>query len=277
MSEPRSITIESRSEQTEKARGDASARIRTRLRLRATKLGKIRFTSHRDVARVWERALRRAELPVASSQGFTPRPRISFGLALPTGAESIAEYIDVDLADELSGDDVAALPATLTPLLPDGFDVLAAAECPPSGESLQEVVTSCTWELWAPTLDVRHHRDACHLLAAASLPLDRERKGKRSADDVRPLILDLRVPSETHGRLIADIATTGRGLRPSELARLAYPHVDPLDVRALRTHQWIDHDGERRELLPCDARVLTRLRELAQPALVDTSTQGVLV
>lgn len=266
-----------------------------KLRLRATKLGKIRFTSHRDLARVWERALRRAELPVASSQGFTPRPRISFGLALPTGAESIAEYVDVDLADDLTTEDVAQLPAALTSLLPDGFDVLVAAERPPTGGSLQEVVTSCTWELWAPMLDVRHHRDACRLLDAASLPLDRERKGKRSADDVRPLILDLRFPSETHGRLIADnserrliadeserrliadIATTGRGLRPSELARLAYPHIDPLDVRVLRTHQWIDHDGERRELLPCDARGSTRARELAQPALVGTSPQGVLV
>ena len=248
-----------------------------KLRLRATKLGKIRFTSHRDLARVWERALRRAELPVASSQGFTPRPRISFGLALPTGAESIAEYVDVDLAEDLAAEDVSGLPATLTSLLPDGFDVLAAAERPPTGGSLQEVVTSCTWELWAPMLDVRHHRDACLLLDAASLPLDRERKGKRSADDVRPLILDLRVSSETNGRLIADTATTGRGLRPSELARLAYPHVDPLDVRVLRTHQWIDHDGERREPLPCDSRAATRVRELAQPPLVGTSPHEVLV
>jgi radical SAM-linked protein len=248
-----------------------------KLRLRATKLGKIRFTSHRDLARVWERALRRAELPVASSQGFTPRPRISFGLALPTGAESIAEYVDVDLAEDLAAEDVSGLPATLTSLLPDGFDVLAAAERPPTGGSLQEVVTSCTWELWAPMLDVRHHRDACLLLDAASLPLDRERKGKRSADDVRPLILDLRVSSETHGRLIADTATTGRGLRPSELARLAYPHVDPLDVRVLRTHQWIDHDGERRELLPCDVRVSNPAQELTQPALVGTSPDEVLV
>jgi radical SAM-linked protein len=264
-----------------------------KLRLRATKLGKIRFTSHRDLARVWDRALRRAEIPVASSQGFTPRPKISFGLALPTGAESIAEYVDVDLASELTDEEVAALPATLTPLLPDGFDVLVAAERPPSSGSLQEVVTSCTWELWAPMLDVRHHRDACLLLDAASLPLDRERKGKRSADDVRPLILDLHVPSENHRRLadnserrladnserrlIADIATTGRGLRPSELARLAYPHIDPLDVRVLRTHQWIDHDGERRELLPCDFRVPPVTQELAQPARVDTSPSEVLV
>jgi len=70
-----------------------------KLRIRATKLGKVRFTSHRDAARLWERALRRADLPVAASEGFTPRPKISFGLALPTGAESTAEYVDVDLRE----------------------------------------------------------------------------------------------------------------------------------------------------------------------------------
>ena len=241
-----------------------------KLRLRSTKLGKIRFTSHRDAARMWERGLRRAELPVALSQGFTPRPRISFGLALPTGAESVAEYTDVDFVDALSPEAIAELPALLSPLLPEGFDVLVAAECPPAGGSLQEIVTSCTWQLSAPMLDERHHRDALRLLDSASLPLDRERKGKRSADDVRELILDLRVSSETTSghHLIADLATNGRGLRPSELAQLAYPHVDPLDVRVLRTQQWIDHDGERRELLPC---------EPAQPPVVDTSPQAVLV
>ncbi len=61
---------------------------RVKLVVRYTKLGKVRFTSHRDAARLWERALRKAELPVAMSQGFTPRPRISFGLALPTGARA---------------------------------------------------------------------------------------------------------------------------------------------------------------------------------------------
>lgn len=68
-----------------------------KLRVRATKIGKVRFTSHRDAARMWERALRRAGLPVAFTEGFTPRPKISFGLALPTGAESIAEYVDIEL------------------------------------------------------------------------------------------------------------------------------------------------------------------------------------
>ena len=57
-----------------------------RIRFRFSKLGKIRFTSQRDVARMWERALRRAGLPLAYTEGFSPRPQLSFGLALPTGA-----------------------------------------------------------------------------------------------------------------------------------------------------------------------------------------------
>lgn len=235
-----------------------------KLRLRATKLGKVRFTSHRDAARIWERALRRADLPIVSSQGFTPRPRISFGLALPTGAESIAEFVDVDLVDDLTATEIDELPGRLSPLLPTGFDVLAA-QLTPQGGSLQEIVTSCTWQLWGPELDVRHHREACQLLEAASLPLERERKGKRSADDVRPLILDLRVSTEPNGdRLIADLATRGRGLRPNELARLAYPHVDPVDVRVLRTHQWTDDDGDRRELLPIGDALPTVVRTSAE-------------
>src|ERR1035437_2040458 len=92
-------------------RGEADMRIRFRF----SKLGKIRFTSQRDVARMWERALRRARMLLAYTEGFSPRPQLSFGLALPTGAESLAEYVDVALDPERAaamGVDVAALPAT---------------------------------------------------------------------------------------------------------------------------------------------------------------------
>ena len=94
-----------------------------RVRIRFVKLGKIRWTSHRDVARMWERAFRRAALPVAYTAGFSPRPKVSFGLALPTGHESVAEYLDVELAP--AGPDVviASLPARLSSALPAGVDV----------------------------------------------------------------------------------------------------------------------------------------------------------
>ncbi len=230
-----------------------------KLRVRATKIGKVRFTSHRDAARMWERALRRAGLPVAFTEGFTPRPKISFGLALPTGAESIAEYVDIELQREIAATDVDldTLPARLSEALPNGFDVLVAGEREQGVDSLQEAVTSCTWELWSPLLTAADHRDAGRLLESTELVLERERKGKRSADDVRPMILDLR-PDSSGDRLIAELVTIGRALRPAELAELAYPNIDARDVRALRTHQWLDHDGTRREVLPLPADVDAR-------------------
>src|SRR3954452_8460602 len=108
------------------------------------KEGKIRWPSPRDVARMWERAFRRISLPLAYTQGFSPRPKVSFGLALSTGHESVAEYLDIELAAG-SSTDVDALPALLAPALPVGIDVLAAATIDERAGSLQEEVTSCDW------------------------------------------------------------------------------------------------------------------------------------
>ena len=222
-----------------------------RLRFRSTKLGKIRFVSQRDGARLWERAVRTVGLPAAHSSGFPPRPKISFGLALPTGAESIAEYVDVELRDGASPD-LDLLHSQLSDALPDGIDVTVVAERPHAEESLQELVTSCTWELWSDLLTPADIDAATGLLDADRLMIERERKGQRRTDDVRPLVLDLHADVTGH-RLVAELATIGRALRPSELASLAFADVDPLDVRALRTHQWISHDGDRREVLSLPA------------------------
>ena len=114
-----------------------------KLRVRFTKVGKVRFTGHRDVARMWERAVRRVGLPVATSEGFTPRPRIGFGLALPTGAESFAEYVDIDLREDAAPATWSQLIDSLSGALPTGIDVIAMGERAGRG-SLQEIVTSCT-------------------------------------------------------------------------------------------------------------------------------------
>ena len=118
----------------------------TRLRIRFAKLGKVRWTSHRDTARMWERAFRRVDLPVAYSNGFSPRPRVSFGLALSTGYESVAEYLDIELSDSPPEGitpqlDLEGLTGGLSAALPEGVDVLAIAASSDRTLSLQEEVT----------------------------------------------------------------------------------------------------------------------------------------
>ncbi len=213
-----------------------------KVRFRFSKLGKVRFTSHRDLARMWERAFRRVALPLAYTQGFSPRPRVSFGLALPTGAESVAEYLDVELAAGTSAD-VAALPGRLSPVLPTGIDVLATATLEAGAASLQHEVTSCSWLVETSGLspDELQERVAA-ALAAGSLEIDRERKGQRSVQDVRPGILACEVDGTT---LVAELATQPRALRPSELLIAVAGGLE--EVRVRRTSQWIQRDGARQE------------------------------
>jgi radical SAM-linked protein len=226
-----------------------------RVRFRFGKIGKVRFTSHRDVARVWERTLRRAGLPVASTEGFSPRPKVHFGLALSTGHESLGEYLDVDLREPV---DLEPLPDLLTPLLPPGLYVEQASVIERPALSLQEAVTSCTWRIGVSGADPAAVDDGvAALLAATTIPVVRERKGRTVSDDLRPAITDLHVSGPVPDGVVlsAELATQPRGVRPSELidALAAFTGGPLSEGRVCRTHQWIVLDGARREPLPASA------------------------
>ncbi len=225
-----------------------------RLRFRYSKLGRIRFTSQRDVARMWERALRRTDLPVAWSEGFSPRPLLSFGLALPTGSESTAEYLDIRLdRDPGTLGEGTGLIERLTDLLPEGLQVTAVATLGHAAGSLQQAVTSCTWILEVRGVAERELSERIErLLTAPRIPVRRERKGRLAEDDLRPSVLALGLtgprpdPTSPPG-IVAELATQPRGVRPTEL--LEGLGADVVLVRARRTNQWIEHDGVRREPL----------------------------
>jgi radical SAM-linked protein len=222
-----------------------------RVRIRFAKTGKVRWTSHRDVARMWERALRRVRLPVAYTEGFSPRPRVSFGLALPTGHESVAEYLDVELAGPEAPTDELANPTVLSDALPDGVEVLAVAVLDGRPPSLQHDVTSCSWEVEVvgvgPSTSAGLVEDA---LRASQLLVTRERKGREVTDDLRPAIVSLGVLEGQQGGTLlgTELATHPRGVRPSELLQALGSGLEMGRVR--RTHQWIERDGARWEPLP---------------------------
>lgn len=233
---------------------------RFHLRIKFSKVGKIRFVSHRDVARLFERALRKLRLPVAYSEGFSPRPKLSFGLALSVGHESDAEYLDVELTEKV---DIEGMSHSFTDALPDGLTVLALGYREPGADSLQQAIVSCSWSievLGAPT--DRVEAAVAEALSASRIELQRVRKGKTVVADVRPAILALRVagPDAEHREeptgdgttLDAELSTEATSLRPAELVA-ALASVGELEGlsegRVRRLQQWMIVDGIRCEPL----------------------------
>jgi radical SAM-linked protein len=235
------------------------------VRLRFSKRGKVRFVSHRDVARAFERAFRIEQLPLAFTLGFAPRPKVSFGLALSVGHESVAEYLDFELRDRVDAD---SMPGRLSDALPEGLDVTGAVELVDRAPALQESVTLVEYRVTTCDADERVV-DAERLQLAvdratgsAALPVTRTRKGRESTDDIKPAIrtIGLGRDHEGHPALELTLSTQSRGARPREvLDALSGDGIVLTERHVLRTAQWIERDGARLEPLEADA--LARAQE----------------
>ena len=185
-----------------------------RIRLRYTKRGRLRFTSHRDFQRAFERALRRAEVPMAYSAGFTPHPRVSYANAAPTGTGSEAEYLEIALA---APRDPEKLRALLDESMPAGLDIIDAVEARTSG--LADRLTASVWELRLDGVEPADaERAAGAVLAAETVEVQRRTKnGLRTFD--------------TRGAVVSLVALPAPADRPADSAcailRLVVRHLTP--------------------------------------------------
>ncbi|MFG2866932.1 TIGR03936 family radical SAM-associated protein [Streptomyces sp. NPDC048338] len=189
-----------------------------RIRLRYTKRGRLRFTSHRDFQRAFERALRRAEVPMAYSAGFTPHPKVSYANAAPTGTGSEAEYLEIALTEQR---DPQVLRTLLDESLPDGLDITDAVEARTSG--LADRLTASVWELRLDGVTVEDAEKAvAAFLAAETVEVQRKTKNGIRTFDARSAVADL-VADRPQARSEAD--------RPLDSAcailRLVVRHVTP--------------------------------------------------
>ncbi len=246
-----------------------------RLRVRFSKIGKIRFIGHRDVARVIERAVRKVGLPVAYSQGFSPRMKLSFGLALPTGYESEAEFVDLPLVSGAVLDGNAAGPViacrsgthapcenmapssapsyctiaeALSEALVVGMEVSAVTLTDGRGPSLQAAVHSCGWDFDIVGLDATAAAKAvAEFLAAGTVVTERVHKGETVSSNIRPSVEVLQVVgcSDRGAVLSAELSATPRVVRPSELVPALAPAHEMGIAR--RTHQWTSGAAGRAE------------------------------
>jgi radical SAM-linked protein len=169
--------------------GPPPAPVVQRLRLRYAKRGRLRFSSTRDFQRALERALRRADVPMAFSAGFHPHPRISYANAAPTGTASEAEYVELALCDRV---DPEALRAALDEALPAGLDVLQVVEA--SAGSLADRLEASDWVIVLRGVAVEVAQPAVDAyLAVDRAEVTRTFKTGPRTFDTRAAVLDLRV------------------------------------------------------------------------------------
>jgi radical SAM-linked protein len=158
-----------------------------RVRVRYAKRGRLRFTSHRDFARAFERALRRADVPVAYSAGFNPHPKVSYVGAAPTGVASEAEYLELALAATV---DVEQLRAALDACLPPGLDVLECVEVRTATSGFADRVDASRWRLELPGITPAEATSAlAAFLAEEHVEVERLTKdGRRLLDARGPVV-----------------------------------------------------------------------------------------
>jgi radical SAM-linked protein len=174
---------------------------RQRVRIKYAKGERLKYLSHLDLARTWERAFRRARLPLAYSQGFNPRPRFQIAAALPVGVTGGAELLDVWLAEPLAPEDVLS---RLQATLPPGLEALASEEVELRSPSLQSEMRAACYRalVWSeePVEGIRTRIRA--LLDAPTLLRQRHHKGRWQTYDLRPLVQSVDVEQAQAGRAL---------------------------------------------------------------------------
>ncbi|MBA0049846.1 DUF2344 domain-containing protein [Streptomyces sp. AJS327] len=201
-----------------------------RVRLRYTKRGRLRFTSHRDFQRAFERALRRAGVPMAYSAGFTPHPKVSYANAAPTGTGSEAEYLELALSEHR---EPARLLAQLDESMPDGLDLVDAVEA--HGADFTARLEVSEWELRLDGVPPEMAEKAvAAFLAADSVEVQRQTKKGLRTFDARAAVVSLTLVGESGvpgaRDAVAAPAPTGGdrpGTAPCAILRLVVRHLTP--------------------------------------------------
>ncbi|NHC45101.1 TIGR03936 family radical SAM-associated protein [Motilibacter aurantiacus] len=194
-----------------------------RLRIRWAKRGRLRFTSHRDFQRAFERALRRAEVPVAYSAGFSPHPKISYAGAAPTGTASEAEYVEVGLQARVEIEPVRrALDAALAP----GLDILEIVEATPG--ALADRLEASHWRIELPGVPLAAAELAAEaFLVGSEVLVDRLTKDGVRTFDARGAVARLGVLPSTQGLDGTPEARNEAGDEPCAILDVVVRHGNP--------------------------------------------------
>ena len=191
--------------------------VQQRLRITFGKSGTLKYTSSLDISKIWERVLRRADLPILYTKGFNTRPRIQLAMPLPLGITSECEVIDVALREPIILDEEKLI-ALLLSVSPRGLDINKIEDARIGESAMQALVLSAEYRIrFEDGIDKELLQTKVDdILGQDKIVVDLKKKRRRSVIDLRPLIVDLNL--DDNNDLIAHLSVGERGnMRPDQL------------------------------------------------------------
>ena len=194
--------------------------MKKKIRLKFRKVGEMRFLSHLELVHLFYRASLRADLPLPSSEGFHPMPRIIFATALPVGMESLAEFVDMECEGNITPPEVMG---RLNQILPSGIEIIEAEEVPVFFHLSSLPHPSVYWipldRLFPKEEALRQGKK---VLDEKEFFIHQERDGKKRSVDIRPLIenMEIKETSEEKTQWGVELVirkVTGKTAKPIEI------------------------------------------------------------
>lgn len=223
------------------------------MRIKFTKLGDMKYISHLDVQRLFQRVFRRAAVRLSYSQGFNPHPKMSYGNALALGVESHGEYVDIEIEDDISPE---LLVEKINNQLPEGMDFIKCVEIQTGVKSLAGNIEYGNYDFVIENVDNFTKSEVSDKIDKI-LSLDmlnvtkKNKKGKLVEMDIIPMIKSLEVKSVEDDKItINSIISTGsiKNLNTNvflpKLIELLDISIDPLEVDVIRNDLYFVEQGE---------------------------------
>ena len=179
--------------------------VRTKLRIKFSKTGNMRYLSHNELILSIIRAVKRADIPVAFSEGFHPHPKVSFGPALPSGVEGTQEFFDIELMKLVKETDFEVM---MNAQLPEGLEVIRASLLPEGEKSLNEIISCYNYEI---NIDKADEKRINSFIDLASVIVARKKKDV----DIRPMVTEANIQNNKLFLAVSD--TDSANVRLSEI------------------------------------------------------------
>ncbi|NLT94420.1 MAG: DUF2344 domain-containing protein [Clostridia bacterium] len=219
------------------------------IRIKYGKTEQGKFISHLDLSRAWQRAFRRAQIPVLYSQGFNPHPKISFGSALAVGVTSSGEYMDVTLKKFIP---IEEIKGELEKYLPKGLEVYTIVEITHQTPSLMAIINRARYRVTLESYQKLQQEELngfiSDLLRQEQVVVQRSTKNGPKEKDIRPGIFELKGQILSDKKIVVEmVVETGSGgnVRPEEVVSALMDRGLPLDSETMKIHReglYVDSD-----------------------------------